>query len=30
MAGAMSWWEGRKVKKIEGPAVQVVDPKEAV
>ncbi|KAG7141021.1 hypothetical protein HYQ45_002270 [Verticillium longisporum] len=23
-AGLMSWWEGRKVKKIEGPEVQVV------
>jgi hypothetical protein len=21
----MSWWEGRKVKMIEGPAVKVVD-----
>jgi len=24
-AGLMSWWEGRKVKKIEGPAIKVVD-----
>jgi hypothetical protein len=24
-AGLMSWWEGRKVKKIEGPEVQVVE-----
>lgn len=24
MAGLMSWWEGRKVKIIEGPEVQVV------
>ncbi|KAH0422718.1 hypothetical protein CcaCcLH18_12644 [Colletotrichum camelliae] len=24
MAGVMSWWEGRKVKKIEGPQVEVV------
>lgn len=23
-AGLMSWWEGRKVKKIEGPEVKVV------
>jgi hypothetical protein len=25
LAGLMSWWEGRKVKKIEGPEVKVVD-----
>ncbi|KAF4874154.1 hypothetical protein COL154_009105 [Colletotrichum chrysophilum] len=25
MAGVMSWWEGRKVKKIEGPQVEVVE-----
>ncbi|ATY59332.1 hypothetical protein A9K55_003111 [Cordyceps militaris] len=30
LAGLMSYWEGRKVKKIEGPAVEVVDGKEAV
>lgn len=24
-AGLMSWWEGRKVKKIEGPLVEIVD-----
>ena len=24
-AGLMSWWEGRKVKKIEGPEVKVVE-----
>ncbi|KAK6069541.1 hypothetical protein SCUP234_10623 [Seiridium cupressi] len=24
-AGLMSWWEGRKVKKIEGPKVRIVD-----
>lgn len=24
LAGLMSWWEGRKVKKIEGPEVKVV------
>lgn len=23
LAGLMSYWEGRKVKKIEGPAVEV-------
>jgi hypothetical protein len=23
-AGIMSWWEGRKVKKIEGPEIKVV------
>ncbi|KAG4437838.1 hypothetical protein IFR05_006684 [Cadophora sp. M221] len=25
LAGVMMWWEGRKVKKIEGPVVKVVD-----
>jgi hypothetical protein len=25
LAGVMMWWEGRKVKKIEGPAIKVVD-----
>jgi len=25
LAGIMSWWEGRKVKKIEGPEVKVVE-----
>ncbi|KUJ13338.1 uncharacterized protein LY89DRAFT_709173 [Mollisia scopiformis] len=25
MAGLMMWWEGRKVKKIEGPAVKIVE-----
>ncbi|TVY75836.1 hypothetical protein LSUE1_G004818 [Lachnellula suecica] len=25
MAGVMMWWEGRKVKKIEGPAIKVMD-----
>lgn len=25
LAGLMMWWEGRKVKKIEGPVVKVVD-----
>ncbi|KAH7070993.1 hypothetical protein FB567DRAFT_213068 [Paraphoma chrysanthemicola] len=25
LAGLMSWWEGRKVKKIEGPEVKVVE-----
>ena len=28
LAGLMMWWEGRKVKKIEGPHVMVVDNKE--
>ncbi|OAA70430.1 hypothetical protein ISF_02404 [Cordyceps fumosorosea ARSEF 2679] len=30
LAGLMSYWEGRKVKKIEGPAVEVVEAKDAV
>ncbi|KAM3497124.1 hypothetical protein MY10362_009514 [Beauveria mimosiformis] len=30
LAGLMSWWEGRKVKKIEGPAVEVIEAVEAV
>ncbi|TQV90734.1 alpha-L-rhamnosidase C [Cordyceps javanica] len=30
LAGLMSYWEGRKVKKIEGPAVEVVEAKEVV
>jgi hypothetical protein len=25
LAGLMMWWEGRKVKKIEGPIVKVVE-----
>jgi len=25
LAGLMSWWEGRKVKKIEGAVVKVVE-----
>lgn len=25
LAGLMSWWEGRKVKKIEGPDVKILD-----
>lgn len=25
LAGLMSWWEGRKVKKIEGPEVKIVN-----
>ncbi len=25
MAGLLSWWEGRRVKKIEGPEVKIVD-----
>lgn len=27
LAGIMSWWEGRKVKKIEGPEIKVEPPK---
>lgn len=23
-AGLMSWWEGRKVKKIEGPEIKII------
>ncbi|KGQ05204.1 hypothetical protein BBAD15_g9530 [Beauveria bassiana D1-5] len=30
LAGLMSWWEGRKVKQIEGPAVEVIEAIEAV
>ncbi|KAJ6780274.1 hypothetical protein PWT90_10507 [Aphanocladium album] len=30
LAGLMSYWEGRKVKKIEGPAVEVVEGVEAL
>ncbi|KAJ4159185.1 uncharacterized protein LMH87_008093 [Akanthomyces muscarius] len=30
LAGLMSYWEGRKVKKIEGPAVEVVEGVEVV
>lgn len=25
LAGLMSWWEGRKVKKIEGPEVKILE-----
>jgi hypothetical protein len=28
LAGLMSWWEGRKVKKIEGPEVKIVEAKQ--
>lgn len=28
-SGLMSWWEGRKVKKIEGPEVQIVEKEQA-
>ncbi|KAF7907791.1 hypothetical protein BELL_0454g00030 [Botrytis elliptica] len=27
-AGIMMWWEGRKVKKIEGPVIKVIEPDE--
>jgi hypothetical protein len=29
LAGVMMWWEGRKVKKIEGPVVKIVDAETA-
>jgi hypothetical protein len=25
LAGLMSWWEGRRVKKIEGPEVKILE-----
>lgn len=28
LAGVMMWWEGRKVKRIEGPIVKVVEGKD--